>query len=71
MRFICVPSFGGKSAWTEVSQYALYCHYAGTSHYDAVKDFTVGCQPGSVVQIGPNLLIRVKNEPEQTSEQPA
>jgi hypothetical protein len=71
MRFICVPSFGGKSAWAEVSQYALYCHYAGLSSYDKVTDFVVNSQPGSVLEVGPNLLIRVKNEPEQPSEQPA
>ncbi len=71
MRFICVPSFSNKAAWDEVSEYALYCRYAGTAYYDNLKKFTVESKPGSMFQVGIHLLIRVKNEPEQPSEQPA
>lgn len=71
MRFILVPSFSGKSAWEEVSQYALYCYYAGMPQYDSVVKFVVNSSVGDTFAFGEqrkHLLIRVKHEPEKSGE---
>lgn len=68
MRFILVPSFSGRESWSEVSQHALYCHYAGTSHYDNIVKFVLNSVVGDKETFGTHLLIKVKHEPEKTGE---
>lgn len=71
MRFILVPSFSGKSAWEEVSQYALYCYYAGMPQYDSVVKFVENSSVGDTFVFGEqrkHLLVRAKNEPAKPSE---